>query len=129
MMRQWTRWMTSRGVLAGCLLAGSAGPLAGMAAAQRHDSHQNFDNGYRGQHGYDDRRDRDYERRRDQGGIGPGKGALIGGAGGAALGALFGGGVKGALIGGGVGAGGGAILGKVHQNNQRNDYRDGRYRR
>lgn len=81
--------------------------------------------------GYNDRYDRGryQDRDRSQGGIGPGKGALIGGAGGAALGALFGGGLKGAIIGGGVGAGGGAILGKVNQNNQRSDYRDGRYRR
>ncbi len=35
----------------------------------------------------------------ESGGIGPGKGALIGGAGGAALGAIFGGGLKGTLIG------------------------------
>ncbi len=122
-MKHWTRVMTTRGVLAGLLLAGSAGPMVGMAAAQR-DRHHNFDDGYRRGHGYNDRDDRNYEREH-QGGIGPGKGALIGGAGGAALGALFGGGVKGALIGGGIGAGGGAILGKVHQNNQRkDDYRD-----
>ena len=37
--------------------------------------------------------DRGYDQHR--GGIGPGKGALIGGAGGAALGAIFGGGLKG----------------------------------
>ena len=82
--------------------------------------------------GYNDQYDhRHYDNRdeydRSHGGIGPGKGALIGGAGGAALGALFGGGLKGALIGGGAGAGVGAIAGKVHQNNQRNDWRD--YRR
>ncbi len=77
-------------------------------------------------HGRDDRR---YEQRQ-QGGIGPGKGALIGGAGGAALGALFGGGLKGAIIGGAAGAGVGAVAGKVHQDNKRNDYRDYRdYRR
>jgi hypothetical protein len=66
--------------------------------------------------GYDDR----YRQR--QGGIGPGKGALIGGAGGAALGAIFGGGVKGALIGGAAGAGIGAIVGKEHQDNRRDRY-------
>ena len=90
--------------------------------------------GYGGRHGggYNDQYDqRRYHGRddRNQGGIGPGKGALIGGAGGAVLGALFGGGLKGAIIGGGAGAGVGAIAGKVHQNNQRDDYRDGRYNR
>lgn len=129
-MNQWTGW-----ILSGALMVGAAGPMAGVVGAQydrrddRHgnqnDRHGNFDNGYRQQHAYNDRDDRGYERRR-QGGIGPGKGALIGGAGGAAVGAIFGGGLKGALIGGGVGAGGGAILGKVHQDNQRNrDYREG----
>ena len=43
-------------------------------------------------------------------GIGTGKGALIGGAGGAGIGALAGGG-KGAVIGGALGAGGGALVG------------------
>lgn len=122
-MRRWTGW-----VLSGALAVGAAGPMVGVAGAQ-YDRHGNFDRGYRGQHGYNDRYDRDYQRRH-QGGIGPGKGALIGGAGGAAVGALFGGGMKGALIGGGIGAGGGAVLGKVHQDHQRNrDYRDGYYRR
>ena len=62
--------------------------------------------------------------RNNQGGIGPGKGALIGGAGGAALGAIFGGGVKGALITGAAGAGIGAVLGGVAQSNrdQNNNY-------
>jgi len=54
------------------------------------------------------------------GGIGPGKGALIGGAGGAALGAIFGGGLKGSLIGGAAGAGIGAVGGKLAQRNNRN---------
>ena len=59
-------------------------------------------------------------------GIGTGKGALIGGAGGAAVGAIFGGGLKGALIGGGAGAGIGAIAGHEHQQNIKHDYyRDG----
>lgn len=122
-MKRATGWM-----LSAALLLGAGGPLAGVAAAQR-GRHGNFDRGYRGSRPYDDRRDRHYEQQH-QGGIGPGKGALIGGAGGAALGALFGGGVKGALIGGGIGAGGGAILGKVNQNNRENQYRDYRdYRR
>ena len=64
------------------------------------------------------------EYNRTHGGIGPGKGAAIGGAGGAVLGALFGGGLKGAIIGGAAGAGVGAVAGKVHQNNQQRDWRD-----
>jgi hypothetical protein len=60
--------------------------------------------------------------RRNQGGIGPGKGALIGGAGGAVLGALFGKGVKGAIIGGAAGAGIGAVIGEAHQNDVNRDY-------
>ncbi len=71
----------------------------------------------------------DYDRRYHgddgyyhQGGIGPGKGALIGGAGGAVLGALFGGGAKGALIGGAAGAGIGAVVGEAHQNNERREH-------
>jgi hypothetical protein len=60
-------------------------------------------------------------------GIGPGKGALIGGAGGAVLGGALGGG-KGALIGGALGAGGGALAGKAHQNHMKRDYYNGRPR-
>jgi hypothetical protein len=87
-------------------------------------SRNNFYSGARqgvrgGNYGYD--RDHRYYRH-DQGGIGPGKGALIGGAGGAALGALFGGGVKGALITGAAGAGIGAILGGVAQSNRDNHH-------
>lgn len=101
---------------------------------QYYQQHQRFYNGaYRGGRGgdYDNDRDgryRDYDRRYHgdngyyhQGGIGPGKGALIGGAGGAALGALFGGGAKGALIGGAAGAGIGALLGEQHQKNERRE--------
>ncbi len=56
-------------------------------------------------------------------GIGTGKGAAIGGAGGALLGAVFGGGLKGAIIGGAAGAGIGAIAGHAHQESQqRNEY-------
>jgi hypothetical protein len=69
------------------------------------------------------------DRNRNQGGIGPGKGALIGAGGGAVLGALFGGGLKGTIIGGAAGAGIGAIVGKVHQDNQRDDRHDRRRRR
>jgi hypothetical protein len=77
-----------------------------------------------------DRRD-NYERDRryrDDDGIGPGKGAMIGGAGGTALGAIFGGGLKGAAIGGAAGAGIGAIAGKVNEDNRRDERRE-RYRR
>jgi hypothetical protein len=97
------------------------------AAAQRHRN-DNFNNGVRngGRGGnyydgrYDNTRRPDYNR--NQGGIGPGKGALIGAGGGAVLGALFGGGLKGTIIGGAAGAGVGAIVGKAHQDNKRNDY-------
>lgn len=97
------------------------------AQAQYRDRHGNFYNGAygsgRGGRGYYDR-GRDYHGH----GIGTGKGALIGGAGGAALGALFGGGMKGALIGGAAGAGIGAIAGHEHQKTvRRNDYYRGRY--
>lgn len=97
--------------------------------------HQQFYNGaYRGGRGGDyygsgeNGRYRQYDQRYHgdggyyhQGGIGPGKGALIGGAGGAVLGALFGGGAKGALIGGAAGAGIGAVVGEAHQKNERRD--------
>jgi hypothetical protein len=56
-----------------------------------------------------------------QGGIGPGKGALIGGAGGAVLGAVFGGGLKGTIIGGAAGAGIGAVVGQAAQSKRNND--------
>ena len=69
------------------------------------------------QDGYDERFRQDNQQR--QGGIGPGKGALIGGAGGAVLGAIFGGGLKGAIIGGAAGAGIGAVVGEAKQNNRR----------
>jgi hypothetical protein len=59
---------------------------------------------------------------RNKGGIGPGKGALIGGAGGAVLGALFGKGIKGAIIGGAAGAGIGAVIGQAHQNDVNRQY-------
>ncbi len=63
-----------------------------------------------------------YRDDRNQGGIGPGKGALIGGAGGAVLGAVFGGGLKGTIIGGAAGAGIGAVVGNAAQNNRRDRY-------
>ena len=123
-------------VLSAVLMATAATPMVAQRDGyngynrgnnQYNDGLRRGYNGHNG-NGYDDRYDqRRYngdEYNRTHGGIGPGKGALIGGAGGAALGALFGGGLKGALIGGGAGAGVGAIAGKVHQDNKRNDWRD-----
>ncbi len=122
------RW-TKRVVCATALVVATA---AAPAMAQRRDDRdRGYYNGMRqgSRGGYNDQYDhRRYDSRneydRTHGGIGPGRGALIGGAGGAALGAIFGGGMKGALIGGGAGAGVGAIAGKVHQDNKRNDWRD-----
>jgi hypothetical protein len=73
-------------LLSSALLAASLSPAVPNAMAQSQDTYQHH-------------------------GIGPGKGALIGGAGGAGIGALAGGG-KGALIGGALGAGTGALVGK-----------------
>ena len=110
------------------------------ANAQYYNNHSNFNNGvrqggqggsyynnrddqrYRGNnYNHDDRRYHD-DHYRNQGGIGPGKGALIGGAGGAALGAVFGGGLKGTIIGGAAGAGIGAVVGNAAQNRRRDRY-------
>jgi len=111
-------------VLCSAMLA----PVAAPAFSQQYDRHGRFYDGARrsySNNGYDDRYDRRYYEQRKDHGIGPGKGALIGGAGGAALGAIFGGGMKGALIGGAAGAGVGALAGKAAQNKRRNDrYRD-----
>jgi hypothetical protein len=115
-------------VLSGALLLGAVAPAVVVqpVEAQYRGGYNGgrYDNGYRGTHPYDDRYDRGrYDRNR--GGIGPGKGALIGGAGGALLGGLLGGGLKGALIGGGIGAGGGALLGKANADRRHDrDYRD-----
>lgn len=87
--------------------------------------HDYGDRGYNNR-GYDDHRydDHRYDDRNHGHGIGTGTGAAIGGAGGALLGAVFGGGLKGAIIGGAAGAGIGAIAGHAHQENERrNDYR------
>lgn len=97
-----------------------AAPLLTSTPAQAQYHHDRFNHGaYQGgrygNYGYDRNhryRNDDYDRH--HGGIGPGKGALIGGAGGAVLGAIFGGGAKGALIGGAAGAGIGAIAGKAN---------------
>jgi hypothetical protein len=97
-------------------------PFAPTALAQHRD---NFYRGAQRHQSYNDNYDRrHYHDDRNQGGIGPGKGALIGGAAGAALGAIFGGGAKGALIGGAAGAGVGAITGKANQDSRDRDYRD-----
>jgi hypothetical protein len=116
-------------VLIGVMLSGALYPAP--AVAQQRGYYDGVRQGTRGYSDRDDRRhveqhhhgDDSYQRPRE-GGIGPGKGALIGGAGGAALGALFGGGLKGAIIGGAAGAGVGAVAGKVHQDNKERDYRD-----
>ena len=82
---------------------------------------RNFDNGLRqGGHGgqYGDRGREDDRHAQNRGGIGPGKGALIGGAGGAVLGAVLGQSLKGSLVGGATGAGIGAIVGGIAQNNR-----------
>lgn len=84
--------------------------------------HNGVRQGGRGGQYYNDRdRHYDEDHHRDQGGIGPGKGALIGGAGGAALGAVFGRSLKGTLIGGAAGAGIGAIAGQVAQSKRDNN--------
>lgn len=93
--------------LGGAMLLGTVGPLVKSADAQRYDRRYY----YRDSHGH-------WHKRHS--GIGPGKGALIGGAAGAGIGALAGGG-KGALIGGALGAGGGALVGKANQNHRHHD--------
>jgi hypothetical protein len=111
-----------------CSTLSSGFPL--LAQDRRYDNNNQFYNGARrGTHGgnygggnYHHGNDQYYDNR-NQGGIGPGKGALIGGAAGAALGAVFGGGVKGSLITGAAGAGIGAIIGQSAQDNRdRNNY-------
>jgi hypothetical protein len=121
------RLMTA--VLCVPLMAATAIPASGQNRyGQRYDrgSHQRFNQGaYEGGRGGDyygrdrDQHYQEYDRRYHRGGIGPGKGALIGGAGGAVLGGLFTGSAKGAIIGGAAGAGIGAILGKNAQDNRR----------
>jgi len=95
---------------------------------ERHDNDRGRPNYYGamrdhvGKQGYEERYRRDEQQHHhNDGGIGPGYGALIGGAGGAALGAVFGGGLKGTLIGGAAGAGLGALGGKLAQGNN-NDH-------
>lgn len=123
-------------MLVALLLLASCGlPLSAQDRDRdRHDDHDRRDNrefdrgvrdGGRGGDYYDQRYDNGRYNNGyygNQGGIGPGKGALIGGAGGAALGAVFGHSLKGTLIGGAAGAGIGAVVGEAHQNNERNQY-------
>jgi hypothetical protein len=111
-----------------CSLLSSGFPAG---AQPRHDDTNRFYSGasrgaHGGNYGQGNYHDHHYDRdRNSQGGIGPGKGALIGGAAGAVLGAAFGGGVKGSLITGAAGAGIGAVIGQAAQNNrqQNNSYR------
>ncbi len=99
------------------------------ASAQYRNQNSNFNNGVRnggrGGHYNDNRR---YDNR-NQGGIGPGKGALIGAGGGALLGAVFGGGLKGTIIGGAAGAGIGAVVGQAAQSKRDNNRYDHHHRR
>jgi hypothetical protein len=114
-------------VLLSCSILASG--FSALAQDRRNDNSHFYDGARRGGHGGNYGQGNDYHGNnryydnRNQGGIGPGKGALIGGAAGAALGAVFGGGVKGSLITGAAGAGIGAIIGQSAQNNRdRNDY-------
>jgi len=102
--------------------------LAAMLVFSPVSRAQQHGNYYRGMHnevrrGDYDRYARDDDRRHhhDEGGIGPGKGALIGTAGGAALGAIFGRSLKSTIVGGAAGAAAGAIGGAIadHDNDRR----------
>jgi hypothetical protein len=128
MQNKWTKKVCAA-LIAAPLLLGSVPMMAQRTDRDHHDDHHgNFyqgarDGGRGGSYGGGYHHDeRDYH----QGGIGPGKGAAIGGIGGAVLGAAFGGGLKGAIIGGAAGAGIGAIAGKAHQDDQRRQYYNGR---
>jgi outer membrane lipoprotein SlyB len=108
-------------VLLSCSILSSGFPALG----QHNNDSRFYQGASRGVHGgnYGQGRyhDHNYNNSRNQGGIGPGKGALIGGAAGAVLGAAFGGGVKGSLITGAAGAGIGAVIGQAAQNNRNNN--------
>lgn len=112
-------------MLAAGLLFGEGFGATPTADAQgrQNDNSQFYNGAGRGMHGgnYGNGRYHDNHYQNNQGGIGPGKGALIGGAAGAVLGAAFGGGVKGSLITGAAGAGIGAIIGQSAQNNRNNN--------
>jgi len=103
------------GIVLGATMAlGVATPLCipqNAQAQQRHDRRDYY-------------RDSKGNWHKRKGGIGAGKGALIGGAAGAGIGALAGGG-KGALIGGAIGAGGGALVGNA--NAQKRNHEAARY--
>jgi Glycine zipper 2TM domain len=105
------------------LLASAVAP----AMAQHRGSGAYYNGVRNGGHGgrYYDNRDRGYHNdyyNRDQGGIGPGKGALIGAAAGGLLGAAFSGSLKGTIVGGAAGAGIGAVVGQSAQDNRDNGY-------
>jgi outer membrane lipoprotein SlyB len=105
-----------------CSILGSGIPT--LAQNRQYNNSQFYNGANRGVRGgnYGGGHYHDHDRyQQNQGGIGPGKGALIGGAAGAVLGAAFGGGVKGSLITGAAGAGIGAIIGKSAQNNRENN--------
>jgi hypothetical protein len=104
------------------LLATAVAPAIGQQHYNNSAYYNGVRNGGRGGNYYNNR-DPHYNYHDDhrQGGIGPGKGALIGGAGGAVLGAVFGGGLKGTIIGGAAGAGIGAVVGQAAQNKRDND--------
>ncbi len=109
--------------LAGTLFFGAMAP--GFAQRDRRDAYyrgmdQHVRRGDYNRYVQEDNRRHHHD---DGGGIGPGKAALIGGAGGAALGAIFGGGLKGTIIGGAAGAGIGAIGGKLAQGRDDNHRR------
>jgi outer membrane lipoprotein SlyB len=110
-------------VLLCCSILGSGIPT--LAQNRQYNNSQFYDGASRGVRGgnYGGGHYHDHDRypNNNQGGIGPGKGALIGGAAGAVLGAAFGGGVKGSLITGAAGAGIGAIIGQSAQNNRENN--------
>jgi len=108
-------------ILAAMLILPTAAP-----AQSRRSYYQGMHNQVR--RGDYNRYSRDDERRHHHesgGGIGPGKGALIGTAGGAALGAIFGRSMKSTIIGGAAGAAAGAIGGAIadHDNNRNHQHR------
>jgi hypothetical protein len=108
-----------------CSILGTGFPAFAQPQPRRNDNSSFYNGANRGMHGGNYGGGQYYDRGRyqkpNQGGIGPGKGALIGGAAGAVLGAAFGGGVKGSLITGAAGAGVGAIIGQAAQNNRDNN--------
>jgi hypothetical protein len=113
-------------VLGGVLIAGMALPVvAGVPAeAQWRGGYDNrgyapdYRQSYEGNRYYNNHNDLRYDYDRHRGGVGPGKGALIGGAAGVVLGGILGGG-KGALIGGAAGAGVGAVAGAANRDAHR----------